>query len=326
LEPPSCILDFCSSREIFIIFALIVYVFVTGCRVSLGYLRDLSIVNTLELEVNPGRKSRRVRRFLSNGEEYFAMLSFYALLSRVVLIVSIINIPIPLLYSIPLLLLSFYIVNILVSRLLKNREIEFAKSASFLINFMAILIKPFIYVYLKYLMVLSRNREDKEALSIEKITKPAHDDEYSDEEEKRLLKGIAKLSDTPVSLIMKPRVEVTALDITMSSEEVFGRITESGYSRLPVYEGNLDNIKGFIYIKDLIAAMNEGFRNFHWQKYIRKAYFVPGCKKIDDLLEEFRQKKIHLAMVVDEYGGTDGIVTLEDVLEEILGEISDETD
>lgn len=145
------------------------------------------------------------------------------------------------------------------------------------------------------------------------------------QEEKQMLKGIVHLSDTEVSEIMKSRVDVTAVDGSTSFSELIELIKESGYSRIPVYADNFDKITGLIYIKDLLPYLNEG-DNFQWNKKLRPAFFVPENKKINDLLSEFKEKKIHLAIVVDEYGGTSGIVSMEDILEEIVGEINDEFD
>ncbi len=167
---------------------------------------------------------------------------------------------------------------------------------------------------------------ERTAQSIEDIVEVNDETDYQEVEEKRLLKGIVELPNKTVSQIMKPRVEVISLNLEMSSEEVVQREMECGFSRLPVYGAGPDDVKGFLYIKDLVKYLRENTEDFDWHKYIREAYFVPGSKRINTLLEEFRQKKIHMAIVVDEYGGTDGIVTLEDILEEILGEISDETD
>ena len=145
-------------------------------------------------------------------------------------------------------------------------------------------------------------------------------------QEKKILKGIVMLPTTDVCKIMKPRVDVVALDIEMDNKQVIDTAIECGYSRLPVYQEDLDDIKGFLYIKDVLPYLMDSDKTFKWQDYIREADFVPESKKINDLLEEFRSKKMHLAVVVDEYGGTDGIVTLEDILEEIVGEIVDESD
>jgi CBS domain containing-hemolysin-like protein len=129
-----------------------------------------------------------------------------------------------------------------------------------------------------------------------------------------------------VEKIMKPRVDVVAIDIDSTNEEVIRIANECGFSRLPVYQEDLDDIRGFLYIKDMLPYIVDRSKEFNWKDHIREAYFVPESKKINDLLEEFRNKKMHLAVVVDEYGGTDGIVTLEDILEEIVGEIVDESD
>jgi CBS domain containing-hemolysin-like protein len=145
-------------------------------------------------------------------------------------------------------------------------------------------------------------------------------------EERMEERNIVSLSNKSVYDIMIPRVEVEALNTGMSTAQVMDIAIKCGYSRLPVYDSDMDNIKGFLYIKDLVNYLKEKRSDYDWKQHIREAYFVPGNKKINDLLEEFREKKIHLALVVDEYGGTDGIVTLEDVLEEIIGEITDESD
>jgi CBS domain containing-hemolysin-like protein len=145
-------------------------------------------------------------------------------------------------------------------------------------------------------------------------------------EEKKILKRIVSFATTDVRMIMRPRVEVNAIELEATFEEVLATVIESGYSRLPVYEDNIDTVKGFLFVKDLLPYIHVQHSDFDWHMLIRTAYFVPESKKINDLLEEFREKKIHLAVVVDEYGGTEGVVTLEDILEEIVGEISDETD
>lgn len=147
----------------------------------------------------------------------------------------------------------------------------------------------------------------------------------SPEEEAKILKGIVKFTDIEVSEIMRPRMEVIALNSEISFHEVIQIVTESGYSRIPVFVETFDNIEGILYVKDLLPHLSQS-KTFNWKKLIRPAFFVPENKKINDLLQEIREKKIHLAIVVDEYGGTSGIVTLEDVLEEIVGEISDEFD
>ncbi len=145
------------------------------------------------------------------------------------------------------------------------------------------------------------------------------------EEEHQMLEGIVNFVNTEVEEIMRPRIDITALDIKSTFEQVKAVIIESGYSRIPVYDEDLDNIKGALYVKDLLPHIACG-DEFGWQQLLRKIYFVPKHKKIDDLLRDFQENKIHVAIVVDEYGATQGLVSLEDILEEVVGEISDESD
>ena len=145
------------------------------------------------------------------------------------------------------------------------------------------------------------------------------------EEEHQMLEGIVNFVNTEVEEIMRPRIDITALDIKSTFEQVKAVIIESGYSRIPVYDEDLDNIKGALYVKDLLPHIACG-DECGWQQLLRKIYFVPKHKKIDDLLRDFQENKIHVAIVVDEYGATQGLVSLEDILEEVVGEISDESD
>ncbi len=145
------------------------------------------------------------------------------------------------------------------------------------------------------------------------------------EEEKDILEGIIKFGNISVAEVMTARVDVMDLNINSNFNKVLSVIVESGFSRIPVFHNSPDNIKGVLYIKDLIQHRHKG-ETFRWQSLIRPAYFVPETKKISDLLGEFQTNKIHLAVVIDEYGGTSGIITMEDILEEIVGEISDEFD
>lgn len=145
-------------------------------------------------------------------------------------------------------------------------------------------------------------------------------------DEKDMLEGILKFGDTTASEVMTPRIRVTDIDCEAGFDEVVRIVIESGYSRLPVYENSLDTIKGILYARDLLPYIGKKTDGFKWQTLLREPYYVPESRMIDDLLEDFRQKKIHLAIVVDEFGGTQGIVTLEDVLEEIVGDINDEYD
>ncbi|MDR9373506.1 MAG: gliding motility-associated protein GldE [Schleiferiaceae bacterium] len=149
--------------------------------------------------------------------------------------------------------------------------------------------------------------------------------EETTQEEKKILEGIVHFGQTQATQVMRPRLDVVCVDCSWDYKKVLEVILDSGYSRIPAFRDNIDNLQGILYIKDLLPHINEG-ADFHWQALIREAYFVPESKMIDDLLSEFQYRKIHLAVVVDEFGGTSGIITLEDVIEEIVGEISDEFD
>ncbi len=144
-------------------------------------------------------------------------------------------------------------------------------------------------------------------------------------DEQSMLQGIIRFGDETAKEIMTSRQDIVDLDIRCSYDTVLKCIVENNYSRIPVYQDNQDNIRGVLYIKDLLPHLSKG-ANFRWQSLIRPPYFVPETKKIDDLLRDFQENKVHIAIVVDEFGGTSGIVTLEDILEEIVGEINDEFD
>lgn len=144
-------------------------------------------------------------------------------------------------------------------------------------------------------------------------------------EDEKILKGIVHFGNINVSEIMCPRIDVTAVDIKLGFNKIISVITESSFSRIPVHSGSFDSVKGILYAKDVLPYINSP-DNFNWQFLMRPPYFVPETKKINDLLKEFQIKKIHMAVIIDEYGGTSGIITLEDILEEIVGEITDESD
>lgn len=150
-------------------------------------------------------------------------------------------------------------------------------------------------------------------------------EDSTSEEEHRILEGIVKFGNTDVKQIMRSRMDVVAIEQSVSFTKVMEVILEAGYSRIPVYNGSFDNVTGILFIKDLLPNLDKD-EHFKWNELLRKPFFVPENKKIDDLLKEFQDKKVHMAVVVDEYGGASGVVTLEDVLEEIVGDITDEFD
>ena len=168
--------------------------------------------------------------------------------------------------------------------------------------------------------------KDTEQLSVDKLSQALEltDSKETSKEEKKILKGIVNFGNVETRQIMCPSVDVFALEANKDMNEIIDELISNGFSRVPVFEDNLDKIQGVLYVKDLLPHLEK--ENFNWTSLLRKPLYIPENKKLDDLLTEFKTKKIHMAIVVDEYGGTSGIITLEDVIEEIFGELSDEFD
>ncbi len=203
------------------------------------------------------------------------------------------------------------------------------KFSSFMVRSISFLQKVFMPITM--LLVFSTNLVNKRLnikksnISMDELSDALSLPETKITEDKHILKGIVKFGNIDAKEIMKSRLDVFAISKSTPFPELLGNFLESGYSRIPVYSDSFDQIKGILYIKDLLPHIQKG-ANFKWQSLIRSPYFIPEAKKINDLLEEFQRKKIHMAIVIDEYGGTSGIVTLEDILEEIVGDIKDEFD
>ncbi len=184
---------------------------------------------------------------------------------------------------------------------------------------------PLSYVLVRTGGRISRMASRNAEISMEELADAVDLARGSSQEEHQMLSGIVSFVNTEVAEIMRPRIDIVAIDIKATYSELRDIIIESGYSRIPVYDEDLDDIKGALYVKDLLPHLDCG-DEFGWQQLLRKIYFVPKHKKIDDLLRDFQENKIHVAIVVDEYGATQGLVSLEDILEEVVGEISDESD
>ncbi|WP_405330440.1 gliding motility-associated protein GldE [Leeuwenhoekiella sp. LLG6367-2.1] len=176
------------------------------------------------------------------------------------------------------------------------------------------------------LLLQDRLGKQKANISIDQLGQALEltSEEDTSLEEQKILKGIVSFGNTDTKQVMKPRMDVFALNEELSYATIIPLIIENGYSRIPVYADNVDNISGILYVKDLLPHIDK--EDFDWKTLLRDPYFVPENKKLDDLLNEFKEKRIHLAIVVDEYGGTSGLISLEDIIEEIVGDISDEFD
>jgi gliding motility-associated protein GldE len=181
---------------------------------------------------------------------------------------------------------------------------------------------------MRYVTIKIQNKFGKQRsnLSVDQLSQALEltNDEDTTHEEQKLLEGIVSFGNTDTKQVMRPRIDLFALSIDTPFETIIKDIIDNGYSRIPVYEESIDSIKGVLYVKDLLPHLNK--KKFDWTTILREPFFVPENKKLDDLMVEFQTKKVHLAVVVDEYGGTSGLVSLEDIIEEIVGDISDEYD
>jgi gliding motility-associated protein GldE len=208
-----------------------------------------------------------------------------------------------------------------------RNNIKFAK---FIANPLAILDKLLspISIPMRAVTVFLHEKlaKQKSNISVDQLSQAleltSSDDTTSDEH--KILEGIVSFGNTDTKQVMSPRIDIFALEIEETFAEIYTKIIDKGYSRIPIYKESIDHIEGLLFVKDLIPHIHK--KEFDWNKLIREPFFVPENKKLDDLLKDFQSKKSHLAIVVDEYGGTSGLVSLEDVIEEIVGDISDEFD
>lgn len=207
--------------------------------------------------------------------------------------------------------------------------VAFSATMSFPLHYLSMLFSFLSVPLIKLTSVIDKFAQgNNQGLSVDELSHALEltsAETAKEKEDRKILEGIVKFGNTDVKQIMKPRTDIEAVEVSCTYSELMATILESGYSRVPIYEETLDKVVGIIHIKDLLPHMDKA-DEFDWRILMRDPFFVPESKMIDDLLEEFRFKKVHLAMVVDEYGGCEGLVTLEDILEEIVGDISDEFD
>ena len=207
----------------------------------------------------------------------------------------------------------------------KNKKL-FIKTSSLVLIPSNVIFKPLILMIIKISQAFKNNKRELLESSKEELNKAMSltIDKSTSKEEKDILKGIINFGSIKVKEIMKSRVDIVAFEIDESFEKISELINKSGYSRIPVFKETIDNIEGVLYVKDLLPHLND--KNFDWTKKIRPAFFVPENKNIDVLFKDFQEKRVHLSLVIDEYGGVSGLVTLEDIIEEIVGDIKDEFD
>jgi len=208
----------------------------------------------------------------------------------------------------------------------KKNPLKLIRQTAPIMKTLEFLCRPFSKLVVNTTYLIDKSLEKKTAdLSVEELSKVLQSSSRGISEEKEMLEGIISLHNKTAVEIMTSRLDIADIDIKSNFKQVIDYAINIGYSRIPVYSKSQDNIKGILYLKDLLPYIDKP-ETFRWQSLIRSAFFVPETKKIDDLLEEFQTNKIHMAVVVDEFGGTSGIVTVEDILEEIVGEIDDEYD
>ena len=207
----------------------------------------------------------------------------------------------------------------------QTNPVRMAYLMSMPLKFLRWLLYPLAFVLMRTSSRVSRLASKGAEISIEELADAVDLAETGSAEEQKMLSGIVNFGQTEVVEIMHSRVDITGVEYDADYNEVRRIIVDTGYSRIPVYGDDLDDVRGVLYVKDLLPYISESV-DFEWQRLLRKPYFVPEHMMIDDLLKEFQKKKIHIAIVVDEYGATQGLVSLEDVLEEVVGEITDESD
>ncbi|MBR3728031.1 MAG: gliding motility-associated protein GldE [Muribaculaceae bacterium] len=307
--------------------------FNSGSEIAYFSLRP-DDVDTIE----DAHRRERVRELLANPEKLLATVLVGNNLVNI-MIAIVLNYAMNQMFDFNSTVLDFLVQTVILTFLilLFGEVIPKLYATNFSIKFAALASAPLkaavkLFSPLTALLVRSTSLVNKvvstqtEEVSVDDLTRALEVSEVKNPDEKELLEGILSFGDKTVSDIMRPRVDVVDIDQDDDFDQVVRKVIDTGYSRMPVYEETPDNIKGILYAKDLLPYIGTRDNTFKWQTLMRPAYFVPETRMLDDLLEDFRQKKMHMAIIVDEYGCTQGIATLEDVLEEIVGDINDEYD
>lgn len=312
---------------------LVVSGFVSGSEISFFSLTEQQLE---ELDDTPAGPT--VRRLLTRPEKLLATILIANNLVNVTIVV-LCNFALgPLFDSLPpawsfvlqTVILTFLILlfgEILPKLYSTNYPVSWARMAAPGVNALERLFSPVSSMLVGSTSIVTRVvTKQPQAITTDDLSQALELTTDTTKSDKEILEGILRYGNTEASEIMTPRIEITDLDATADFPAVMKTVIDSGYSRIPVYEGNEDNIVGILFSRDLLPYIGKVEPDFDWRRLLRAPYFVPESRRIDDLLEDFRSRKQHLAIVVDEYGGTQGIVTLEDVLEEIVGDIDDEYD
>lgn len=291
-----------------------------------------------ELEESDSPRDKKALSFVNNSERLLATVLISNNLVNIMMVVlltfaisqtvafnsAVLNFLLQTVFMTFLLLLFGEIFPKLVAR---GRTLRWVRMAVPGVNFLFVILGPLAKIMARSTTIVGKIVTKKQAnISTDELEKALEISDVSDGKEKEMLEGILSFGETEAHEIMISRVDVTAIEYHDSWDKAMKIILDSGYSRIPVYDTSQDSIIGILYSKDLLPYIDNEDPDFKWQNLLREPYFVPESRMIDDLLEDFRKRKIHIAIVVDEYGGTQGIVTLEDIIEQIVGEIDDEYD
>lgn len=317
-------------------FLLLCSAFISGSEVALFSLDQKNID---DLEANDSQKGKLISDLLNRPKK---------LLATILIANNFINIGVVILFStindrlfnaivsptiqflVEVILLTFLILlfgEVLPKIYASRNNVAFSKKVSIPITFLNKILSP-ISVPMRNITVYIEKKfsVQKTNFSVDQLSQALEltDQKETTSDEQKILEGIVTFGNTDVKQVMSPRIDIFALEISESFKEIMPKIIEKGYSRIPVYRDGIDSIEGVLFIKDLIPYID--YKDYEWQTLLREPFFVPENKKLDNLLKEFQGMRNHLAIVVDEYGGTSGLVSLEDILEEIVGDISDEFD
>jgi gliding motility-associated protein GldE len=310
--------------------------FVSGTEVALFSLSQSDLAEAKLM--NPDR-GKLIEEMIQKPKKLLATILIVNNFVNIAIVLVFYNISITLFSGITSFELKFFIDVVVVTFLIlffgeilpkiyaNRNNIKFSLLVSFSIYFLNKILSP-LNMPMRALTIFLESKfgKKKTNLSVNQLSQALEltTTEDSTQEEQKILEGIVSFGNTDTSQVMSPRIDIFALEFNETFEEILPKIIEKGYSRIPIYNDTIDQIEGVLFVKDLLPYINES--SFEWTTLLRKPFFVPENKKLDNLLKDFQEMKSHLAIVVDEYGGTSGLITLEDVIEEIVGDISDEFD
>ncbi len=332
------------SGFVLLFLLLICSALISGAEVALFSLTQIDIDNELEKKSKPieivSKLLEKPQKLLAtilvaNNFINIAIVILFASISDNLFknVSSVINFyffEVPLVFFLKVIIATFLILlfgEIFPKVYASRNNLKFSKFMSYPLKVLDIIFSP-ISLPMQGITQSIRNKlgKQKSNLNIDKLSQALEltSEDDTTREEHKILKGIVSFGNTDTKQVMRPRIDIFALDESLKYDEIIPKIIKHGYSRIPVYKDSLDAILGILYVKDLLPYLDK--INFDWTSLLRGPFFVPENKKLDDLMVEFQDKKVHLAIVVDEYGGTSGLISLEDVIEEIVGDINDEFD